>query len=283
MTDNLFNQILRNAQNTGTAIAAVNILNHITTRAVIRAAENASRPVIIQPSVGTVKRYGVTAFADMVDSVRNEANVLVALHLDHCKDETLVKECVKAGWDSVMVDFSDLTFDENVLRTRRIVEFAHYYGVAVEGEIGIISGVEDDISHDTSILASFEETMEYVEKTGIDAVAPAIGTAHGVYTGRPVINFNLVEQLGNHNIPVVVHGGTGLLVEDFSKLIRLGTAKVNISTALKHIYLNTAKNLLMDEKIAPIPFDQAVEDACTDEIERFIRLFAGENVSLNII
>lgn len=276
MENNLFCRILKDAQNTGTAVASINILNHATTRAVVAAASRAYRPVIIQPSTGTVKRYGVQELKKMVESVRAYATVPVALHLDHCRDEDLARACILAGWDSVMVDYSALPFAENVAKTRRTADFAHLHGVAVEGEIGVISGVEEDVSADHNRLASLEETVSYIEKSGVDAVAPAIGTAHGVYTGRPVLNFDLVQQLGYRYVPVVVHGGTGLTDEEFCKLIACGAAKINISTALKQVYLGTSRTMLMDEKIAPVPFDQAVEEACSASMERFIRLFAGE-------
>lgn len=273
MENNLFLKILHDAYNEKTAVAAINILNHGTTRAVVSAAERAQCAVILQPSVITVKRYGVDNIKRMVDSVRWKSTVPVSLHLDHCKDEELTKNCVLAGWDSVMVDFSALPFDENISRTHGIVEFAHEHGVTVEGEIGIIAGVEDDMASDKSCLASLEETLEFIEKTGVDAIAPAIGTAHGVYKGRPILNYELVSDLREKGALVVVHGGTGLTDEEFTELIDRGAVKVNISTALKQVYLNTSKDFLMGEKIAPVEFDNLVETACSEEMEKFIRLF----------
>jgi len=280
MVRNLFCRVLRDAQQTGTAVAAVNVLNHLTARAVIRAAERALRPVILQPSAGTVKRHGVKPFARMIEGLRVEACVPVVLHLDHCTDETLARECIRAGWDSVMMDFSARPFEENAALTRRVADYAHLNGVAVEGEIGVIAGVEDDIVHDAACPASFREAVEYLQKTGIDAVAPAIGTAHGVYTGRPKLDFELVRQLGHHYVPVVVHGGTGLPEDDFKRLIECGAAKINISTALKQVYLGTAREALENGAIAPLDFDKAVEEACSSQMEAFIRLFAKEEVGV---
>ncbi len=278
MKKSLLCKILRDAQQTGTAVAAVNVLNHITARAVIHAAERASRPVILQPSTGTVRRYGVEAFVRMIEELRADARVPVVLHLDHCTDEALAKACIQAGWDSVMMDFSSRPFDENVALTRRIVDYAHDHGVAVEGEIGVISGVEDDIVHDDARLATIEETVDYLQQSGIDAVAPAIGTAHGVYVDRPKLNFNLVKQLNLLDVLVVVHGGSGLPEKDFKRLIGCGAAKINLSTTLKITYLGAARKALEDEEITPLDFDQAVEDACSAQVEAFIRLFANEKV-----
>lgn len=280
MNNNLFCRILRDAGQAGTAVAAVNILNHVTGRAVVKAAENALRPIILQPSAGTVRRYGVEAFAQMVESIRKNSCVSVVLHLDHCTDEMLARACIKAGWDSVMVDYSSRPFAENVSLTRRTVDYAHANGVAVEGEIGIISGVEDDIVHHKACPATLEETQKYIELSGVDAVAPAIGTAHGIYTSKPELNFRLVEELGHRFVPVVVHGGTGLSEEDFTRLIQCGAAKINISTALKKVYLGSARKALADLEVAPLDFDKQVETACTFQMEAFIRLFAGEEVKV---
>ncbi|MCL2694734.1 MAG: class II fructose-bisphosphate aldolase [Clostridiales bacterium] len=274
MKNNLFCRILADAQKSSSAVAAINILNHLTVCAVVKAAEQAGRPVILQPSVGTVRRYGVEALYHMINVSKRNARVPVALHLDHCMDIALAKACIRTGWDSVMVDFSALPFEENVARTREVVLYAHRYGVAVEGEIGIIAGVEDGIVQDAACPASFVETVAYVEQTGIDAVAPAIGTAHGLYTGIPKLNFTLVRELGRRYVPVVVHGGTGLPKEGFLKLIQCGAAKINISTALKQVYLGAARKALAEESIAPLTFDQAVEAACMSAMEAFIRLFA---------
>lgn len=280
LQNNLFCMVLRDAQKTKTAVAAINILNDLTARAVVKAAEKAFRPVILQPSCGTVRRYGVEAFARLAESVRKTAAVPAVLHLDHCTDDTLARQCVRAGWDSVMMDYSALPLEENIMRTRRMADYAHLYGVAVEGEIGVIQGVEEDIVHQEAALASYEETMDFIEKTGIDAVAPAIGTAHGVYTSHPKLNFELVERLNCQPVPVVIHGGTGLAIEDFERLIACGAAKINISTALKQAYLGSARNALLQDKITPLGFDDAVETGCSARMEAFIRLFANERVDV---
>lgn len=277
---NLFCTVLKNAQQTKTAIAAINVFNDLTSRAVVKAAERVFRPVILQPSTGTVRRYGVEAFARLAENAKAAAQVPVVLHLDHCTDDNLARACVRAGWDSVMMDFSTLPYEENVKRTRRMVDYAHIYGVAVEGEIGIIRGIEEEVSHDTASLATYEETADYIRETGIDAIAPAIGTAHGVYETQPELDFALVEQLGNQPVPVVIHGGTGLSNEDFERLIACGAAKINISTALKQVYLGAVRSALEQKNLTPLGFDDAVEKACCARIEAFIRLFASEKVDV---
>jgi len=277
---NLFMDILLQAKKDKKAVASINILNYNTAKAVIEAAERAKRDVILQPSTGTVKRYGVKPMFRMLDGLREDASVRVALHLDHCREAELAKACVDAGWDAVMMDFSALPMLENVAKTLEMVEYAHSRGVAVEGEVGVISGVEDEISHDAAHQATFEDTMAFIEKSGVDAIAPSIGTAHGIYKGVPVLNYALVEQLGKERTPIVVHGGTGLSVEAFHRLTALGAAKINISTALKEIYLGELRRLLQDPKISPVKLDEEVEKTAGALMERHMRVFAGETLEL---
>ena len=276
---NLFIDVMKDAKKEKTAVASINILNYTTTRGIIEAAANANRDVILQPSTSTVKEYGIQPIYDMVQILKKNAKTRVALHLDHCRDTAIALGCVDAGWDSVMMDFSALPIEENIRRTKEVVDYAHARGVTVEGEIGVISGVEDDISSDKTVAANYDDTVDFIERSGIDAIAPAIGTAHGVYKHAPKLNWELIEQVGKLDVPLVVHGGTGLSEETFHRLIALGAAKINISTALKNIYLGTSKKLL-ENKIAPVPFDVAVYEACRDEMEKYIRLFAGEDIKL---
>lgn len=276
MKNNLFVNILQQAKEEGNAVGAVNIVNYLTADAAVLAASELGVNLIIQTSAATVEHFGAQRLFDIVESVRKDAAVKVALHLDHCKKTELGKLCVDTGWDSVMMDFSQLSFEENIARTREVVEYAHEKGVAVEGEIGIISGVEEDIVSDKQTGADFEETMEFVRRSGIDAVAPAIGTAHGVYRGVPKLNYELVEQLGREKTPVVIHGGTGLSAQQFRKLIALGGRKVNISTLVKNAYLGKIKELaLSGEKLAPIPFDTEIRMAVKEEIKKHLAVFSG--------
>ena len=172
MKNNLFVNILQQAKEEGNAVGAVNIFNYFTADAAVLAASELGVNLIIQTSAATVEHFGAQRLFDIVESVRKDAAVKVALHLDHCKKTELGKLCVDTGWDSVMMDFSQLSFEENIVRTREVVEYAHEKGVAVEGEIGIISGVEEDIVSDKQTGADFEETMEFVRRSG------KIGRAH---------------------------------------------------------------------------------------------------------
>jgi ketose-bisphosphate aldolase len=224
------------------AVGAFNIVDPMTTEAVIKAAENKRSPVIIQTSVKTVKLYGSAVMAAMVKIPAERAAVPVALHLDHCKDVDVIRDCIEAGWSSVMIDASSSPFEENIRMTKEVVEMAHPRDVTVEGELGAIVGVEDDIhvKEQDAHLADYDQAVEYVRTTGVDLFAPAIGTAHGVYKGEPNIAFDLLERIASAiNVPIAIHGGTGLSDEVFQRAIQLGGAKVNISTQLKHIFKNS--------------------------------------------
>lgn len=277
MKDNKFMDVLLKAKEKNIAVGAVNIFNFLTVQAAVRAAEEIGVDLIIQTSAGTVEHFGAQKLYDIVDAVRKNASIEVALHLDHCRDKELGKLCADTGWDSIMMDFSHLPFEENVANTREMADYAHSKNVAIEGEIGIISGVEEDIVNDEAVGADFSETMEFVERSQIDAVAPAIGTAHGIYHGVPKINFELVEKLGKEKTPVVIHGGSGLSAETFTRLIALGGRKVNISTLVKNAYLDKTREIILSgQKLAPIPFDAEVEKAVTEEVRKHLEVFSGK-------
>lgn len=275
--DNKFIDVLRKADEKKIAVGAVNVFNYLTADAAVEAAQQLGVDLIIQTSAGTVEHFGAKKLYAMIDGIREDAGVKVAIHLDHCRDKELGRACVDAGWDSIMMDFSHLPFEENVAATREMAEYAHVHNVAIEGEIGVIFGVEENVESSEAVGAGFEETIEFAERSGIDAVAPAIGTAHGVYKGVPKLNFDLVERLGKAiDTPIVIHGGSGLSAENFIKLIQLGGRKVNISTIVKNAYLDEIKRLSMSgEKMVPIPFDQKVKEAVTEEIKKHLAVFSG--------
>ena len=276
MTDNRFVSIIKDADDKKIAVGAVNIFNYLTADAAITAAKELGVNLIIQTSAGTVEHFGADKLYAMIDAARKDAGITVALHLDHCRKTELGKACVDAGWDSVMMDFSHLPLEENIAKTREVADYAHAKGVAIEGEIGVISGVEEDIEAAEEQKAGFDETIEFIKGSDIDAIAPAIGTAHGVYKGVPKLDFELVERLGKEDTPIVIHGGSGLSAETFIKLIALGGRKVNISTVVKNAYLDTIKELVESgEKLAPIPFDTKVKAAVVEVVKKHLAVFSG--------
>jgi tagatose 1,6-diphosphate aldolase GatY/KbaY len=233
--------MLAAASEGGYAVGAFNILDYNSTKAVVRAAEDVKAPVIIQTSAKTVIFWGCSAIISWVKELIKQTNVPVALHLDHCKDLQLIADCIEAGWSSVMIDASSKPFEENLALSRQVVTMARPKNITVEAELGAIVGVEDDIhvKEQDSHLADPQQAVRFCEEVEPDCFAPAIGTAHGVYKGKPKIAYDRLEEIAaKTDVPLALHGGTGLADEVFRKCISLGCAKVNISTQLKYAFID---------------------------------------------
>ncbi len=223
-------------------VPAINIFNDLTMEAVLAAAEEANSPVILQTSVKTVRSIGSRQLFDMWQSLTTGIQVPVTLHLDHCPDRDVVTECLKAGWNSVLFDASSLPVEENQRQTIEVVAEARQYGAQVEGEIEAITGVEDDHGSDeVAPQQSLDTALNFIDATGIDVFAPSIGNAHGSYKAAPVLDVGRVTEIVEaRNIPIALHGGSGLSPEQFADLIARGCAKVNISTALKETFMQSS-------------------------------------------
>lgn len=272
-------EVLNEAKQAGYAVGAFNIFNYASAHATIRAAEEQLTPVILQTSTSTVRKFGPEPLADMLLPLMKRASVPVVLHLDHCTEPDMADACMAAGWDSVMIDASHFPLAENIRITGGVVSRAHVLGIDVEGELGTIEGVEEDISHSHSVHAGYADSLTFVSQTGIDAFAPAIGTAHGVYKGEPHIEFSLVERLANAvSCPIVIHGGTGLSEETFRRLIKNGAAKINVSTALKHAYVEGIAQYLSDNpgRTDPLVLDEAAFLSVKETVRRHIHMFREE-------
>lgn len=275
-------QMLEKARKERYAVGAFNIVNYLTAQAVIDAAEELNSPLILQTSASTVKQIGVKELADMLIPMAKRAKIPVAIHLDHCTDIELVKKCIDAGWSSVMIDASKLPLEENIKQTKEVKEYAEGKDVTVEGELGAIVGVEDDIvvEEGEEALASVEKSKIYLEATNIDAFAPAIGTAHGLYKGEPRIDFDRFTEIEKlSSCPLVIHGGTGLAADVFKKLIALGGAKINISTAIKIAYCGGMNEYTVQRPAEnnPLKLDKYVSDAVKRIAKEHIELFGSVN------
>ncbi|GAA3346291.1 class II fructose-1,6-bisphosphate aldolase [Amorphoplanes nipponensis] len=262
-------------------VAAFNIVNDLTIEAVLAAAEAERAPVILQTSVKTVRMYGRRRLHDIVAALVRDVPVPVALHLDHCPDRSVISDCLRGGWNSVLFDAHELDVAENLRQTTAVVAEARRAGAHVEGEIEGIQGVEDDLgSDDPSAVQSLEVAVDFIKRTGVDCFAPAIGNAHGQYKRAPVLDAQRVSDLvAATGVPMALHGGTGLSDEQFTDLIGRGCAKVNISTALKETYLKSSLEFLRgaaerDQWDPPALFRHQ-RAAVVDMARRHIRLFGG--------
>jgi ketose-bisphosphate aldolase len=240
------NDILKPAFKERYGVAAFNIVNDLTMAAVLDAATQTKSPVIVQVSVKTVKMFGAKLLQRMFEEMASHAPIPATLHLDHCPDVDMIKICLDAGWNSVLFDASKLSYEDNLRLTKEVVGMARKVGAAVEGELEAVKGVEDEVgSEEEGRLVRLDKCVEFLEQTGIDSFAPAIGTAHGLYKSAPKINFDRVREIVTaYPVPIVLHGGTGLTDDVFKRLIAEGCAKVNISTMLKITYCDANREYL---------------------------------------
>jgi len=239
-------EMVRHAQDNGYAVPAFNIIDEVSLKALIEAAEAADSPVIIQVSLKTARSTGVDLIGTMFDAATRGRSVKAALHLDHCPDLAWINKVIESRWSSVLFDASDRDFDRAVAQTAQVAEAAHAVGVNVESEIENIVGVEDGVGSDVLVHSySPERLVEAAEQSGADLLAPQLGTAHGEYSGRPVLLPSRVRQLrALTDRPIVLHGGTGLTPAEFRLLIASGVSKINISTDLKRTYMRSAHEFL---------------------------------------
>jgi ketose-bisphosphate aldolase len=262
------------------AVGAFNILDYSSAKAVVQAAEELDAPVIIQTSAKTVTFWGSRTLAGWIRELAGSSKVPVALHLDHCKNLDLIKECIEAGWTSVMIDASARPFEENLSLSRQVVQMARPKDVTVEAELGAIVGVEDDIhvKEQELHLADPAQAVEFCAKVQPDCFAPAIGTAHGIYKGEPKIAYHILEQVAaTTHVPIALHGGTGLSDEVFKRCIALGCAKVNISTQIKYAFIDgfVGYHNAHSTQYDPLKVIKAQFDEVKKGIAANIQLFGG--------
>ena len=228
--------------------------------------------------------YGLKTLAGACRGVAEASQVPICLHLDHCDEVGFCKAAADAGFTNIMIDASKHDFEENIRQTREVAEYCHALGgISVEGELGTVAGVEDQVkvASNEAQLCDPAKAREFVERTGIDLFAPAIGTAHGVYkTENPKIDiprFKLINELLNVpqvTVPLVIHGGTGLKEDVVRALIAAGGAKFNISTDLKYVLLDTTRDYIAGhpDEYNPGKVDKAVRAAICRRVEYFIGL-----------
>ncbi len=222
------------------AICAFNVVNFETLKAVIKGAEQNQAPVICQISEGALRYIDFDYFAPMALAAAKKAQVPVMIHLDHSHSVSLCKKAIDAGFHSVMFDGSNLSLAENIRKTKVVLEYAqlHNPNIAVEGEIGIIGGKEDNIKTGAGLVAKLEDIITYYQATKVDWLAVAFGTSHGVYRGKPKLNFGLLKKVNAilKDVPLVMHGTSGIAFDEISKALNFKIRKVNIGTELLMIY-----------------------------------------------
>ncbi len=269
------------------AIGAFNVTNLVQMEGVVDAAVEKKSPVIIQTSVKPSKFLGADILVAIYRTIASAAPIPICLHLDHCSEIDYCKKCADLGYTNIMIDASKQPYDANIRQTREVVDYCHRVGnISVEGELGTVGGVEDQliVAEDEAQLANPRQAVEFVEATGLDIFAPAIGTAHGVYkTRNPKIDF---ERLGKINqmlngsgirTPLVVHGGTGLPEDYIKRLIEAGGAKFNVSTEMKRTLIDAQYDYIAAnrQEYEPGKVDVAVRDAIRKAVGRWIDMLGS--------
>lgn len=273
-------ELLLKAQKEHYAVGAFNCNNMEIVQAIVAAAEAEQAPVIIQASQGAIKYAGIEYITTMTRLAAEKTEVPVALHLDHGTSFGQVMQCVRNGFTSVMIDGSKLPLAENISLTNKVIEVARPLGVSVEAELGKIGGTEDDITvHEREALFTDpDEARQFVEATGVDSLAIAIGTAHGQYKGTPKLDFDRLRQIASLiSTPIVLHGSSGVPDDAIQEAISLGVCKVNIDTNIREAFVLAARQVLNDnpKEIDPRKMLGPAREAATAIIREKIRVFGS--------
>ena len=243
-------QMLNDAKENNYAVAQFNINSFQWAEAILQAAEEEQAPVILGASDRLVDYLGgfkliATVIQTLVEEMR--ITVPVVLHLDHGNSVARCKEAIDAGFSSVMIDGSHYPIDENIAMTKEVVAYASPKQVSVEAEVGTVGGNEDGLIGGIS-YANPEECLQIVEQTGIDALAAALGSVHGPYQGEPKLGFAEMEQISKGtNIPLVLHGGSGIPLHQLHKAIELGHAKINVNTECLQAWSKAVREVLLND------------------------------------
>lgn len=235
------------------AVGQFNVNNLEYAQAILLAAEEEQSPVILGVSEGAARYIGgYKVVVAMVEALMEEYGVTVpvAIHLDHGSSFEQCAKAIQAGFTSVMIDASSMPLDDNIALTKKVVELAHINGVSVEAELGRVGGQEDDIIVDDAeqAYAIPEECERLVQETNVDCFAPALGSVHGPYKGEPNLGFDRMEEVMNlTNVPLVLHGGTGIPTKDIQRAISLGSAKINVNTENQMAQAKTIREVLAEQ------------------------------------
>jgi len=266
--------LLDAATRAGKAIAALNFYNAETLIAHVRAAKASNESIILQTTEATIDYLGFGIIVAMATAAADQLEQPVALHLDHGSSYELAARCIDKGYTSVMIDGSKLSFADNCAVTRRVVELAHAAGVSVEGELGHVGQNNDPTAAATQFLTEANDAARFVTETNVDALAVAIGTAHGFYKGEVKLDFGRLQEINAAvpNTPLVLHGGSGVSSELLQKSIALGIRKVNFGTELKNAFTRAVKHSLsssddIDLRRTFSPAISAVEEISRSKIQ----------------
>ena len=273
-------QILQHADEHGYAVGAFNVNNMEIIQAIAQAADELRAPVILQASQGAIKYAGIEYITSLVKTTAQQIDVPIALHLDHGTDFNEIMSCIRNGFTSVMIDASKHELEENIRLTKEIVKIAHAVGVSVEAELGKIGGTEDQIvvSEAEATYTDPEEARIFVEETGVDSLAIAVGTAHGVYKGEPKVDIDRIKEIDRVvSVPLVLHGSSGVPYDTLEKAVGAGIRKINIDTDIRASFAGSVKAFVTEnpDEIDPRKILKPARAAMAETVKEKIKVFGS--------
>lgn len=263
-------ELLLDAQKNHYGVGAFNVENMEMVMAVLAAAEEQKSPVIMQTTPGTIKFAGVDYYFANVAAAAKRTKIPVVMHLDHGDSFARAMQAYRAGYTSIMIDGSKLSFEENIALTKSVVDACHASNVPVEGELGKVGGKEDDLENDDdNPYTDPDEAKEFVERTGVDSLAIGIGTAHGVYVAVPHVNVEVLSAVKKVvDVPLVLHGTSGVPDDQVSDCVRRGICKINYATDLRIAFTKGVKDFMAKN---PDAFDPKKYSAVgMEEVKRYV-------------
>ena len=274
-------QILQHADENGYAVGAFNVNNMEIIQAIAQAADELRAPVILQASQGAIKYAGIEYITSLVKTTAQQIDVPIALHLDHGTDFNEIMSCIRNGFTSVMIDASKHELEENIRLTKEIVKIAHAVGVSVEAELGKIGGTEDQIvvSEAEATYTDPEEARIFVEETGVDSLAIAVGTAHGVYKGEPKVDIDRIKEIDRVvSVPLVLHGSSGVPYDTLGKAVGAGIRKINIDTDIRASFAGSVKAFVTEnpDEIDPRKILKPARAAMAETVKEKIKVFGSD-------
>lgn len=274
-------QLMQTANQKHFAVGAFDVYNCELAAGVIQAAEEANSPVILAYVEAFDSLIPMEAFAALLVQLAKDSCVPVCIHLDHATNKPVIERAVACGFTSVMIDASTAPFEENIASTRDIVELCRPKGISVEAELGHVSGNEGMYETDTPIYTDVHEAAVFANRTQVDALAVAIGTVHGVYKSKPVLSLDTCGKIkqATDNIPLVLHGGSGLSDDDFRTLIQCGITKINIYTDLLLASMACLRQTDFSGKTGLYNISTAISAAVRAEALKKILLFGSAGMA----
>ncbi|BDR63401.1 class II fructose-bisphosphate aldolase [Clostridium tetani] len=272
-------QLLKNAQKGQYGIGAFSISNMETIIGAVRAAEELKSPIILQIAESRLKHSPLYLIGPVMIEAAKKSSVPIAVHLDHGESIDTIKEALDLGFTSVMYDGSHFNLSKNIENTKEVVSLTKEYGASVEGEVGKVGKKEDGLGDDTISITTVEDAEKFYKETNVDALAIAIGNVHGMYVGKPNLDIKrLIEVNSNIEVPLVLHGGSGITKEEFKNCIKNGITKINVATATFNSVIDKVNELFKtSNSVDYFTYHDIVINAAYDNVKKHIDIFGSSN------